>query len=86
MVPDPTLSINDGAIAAWPGAWAGKNFHDILEELGFPMDTPWQDIPADQREWILYTEEQPWSRFTRSAARIRCRRRTRAHGVPCPRT
>lgn len=59
MVPDPTLSINDGAIAAWPGAWAGKNFHDILEELGFPMDTPWQDIPADQREWILYTEEQP---------------------------
>lgn len=59
MIPDPTLSIDDGAIAAWPGAWAGKNFHDILQELGFPLDIPWRDIPRKQREWILYTEEQP---------------------------
>lgn len=29
LVPDPSLSIRDGAIAAWPGAWQGKN--QILE-------------------------------------------------------
>ena len=59
MVPDPTLSINEGAIQAWPGAWAGKNFHDILEQLGYPMDTPWRDIPQEDRDWILFTDERP---------------------------
>ena len=59
MVPDPTLSIEEGAIAAWPGAWAGKNFHDILAELGYDLDSPWQDLPKRDREWILFTDERP---------------------------
>lgn len=59
MVPDPTLSIEDGAIQAWPGAWAGKNFHDILATLGYDLDSPWQDLPEEDREWILFTEERP---------------------------
>ncbi|WCZ34855.1 MULTISPECIES: excinuclease ABC subunit UvrA [Corynebacterium] len=59
MVPDPTLSIEDGAIQAWPGAWAGKNFHDILATLGYDLDSPWQELPQEDREWILFTEERP---------------------------
>lgn len=60
MVPDPSLSINEGAIAAWPGAWAGKNFHDILETLDLvDLDAPWREIPQEQRDWILFTDEQP---------------------------
>ncbi|OEX92873.1 excinuclease ABC subunit A [Corynebacterium sp. BCW_4722] len=59
MVPDPTKSIEDGAIQAWPGAWAGKNFHDILQELGYDLDSPWQDLPKKDRDWILFTEERP---------------------------
>ncbi|MBF4546835.1 excinuclease ABC subunit UvrA [Corynebacterium afermentans subsp. lipophilum] len=59
MVPDPTLSIEDGAIKAWPGAWAGKNFHDILATLGYDLDSPWQELPKEDREWILFTEERP---------------------------
>ncbi|MGJ4050866.1 ATP-binding cassette domain-containing protein [Corynebacterium macclintockiae] len=59
MVPDPSLSIDEGAIAAWPGAWLGKNFHDIVAELGFPMDVPWRDIPQADREWILFTDGRP---------------------------
>lgn len=59
MVPDPSLSIDEGAIAAWPGAWLGKNFHDIVAELGFPMDVPWREIPKADRDWILYTDERP---------------------------
>lgn len=59
MVPDPSLSIDEGAIAAWPGAWLGKNFHDIVAELGFPMDIPWRDIPRADRDWILFTDERP---------------------------
>ncbi|SCX17998.1 Excinuclease ABC subunit A [Corynebacterium jeikeium] len=59
MVPDPSLSIDEGAIAAWPGAWLGKNFRDIVAELGFPMDIPWRDIPRADRDWILFTDERP---------------------------
>ncbi|MGJ4114458.1 ATP-binding cassette domain-containing protein [Corynebacterium macclintockiae] len=59
MVPDPSLSIDEGAIAAWPGAWLGKNFHDIVAELGFPLDVAWKDIPQADREWILFTDERP---------------------------
>ncbi|GGK33061.1 ATP-binding cassette domain-containing protein [Nocardia camponoti] len=59
MVPDPSLSIRDGAIASWPGAWHGKNQRDILVTLGYDIDTPWKDLPLEQREWILFTEDQP---------------------------
>lgn len=59
LVPDPTLSIREGAIAAWPGAWQGKNLRDILDTLGYDVDVPWRQLPAEQREWILFTDEQP---------------------------
>lgn len=59
LVPDPSLSIREGAIAAWPGAWQGKNLRDILDALGHDVDRPWRDLPAEQREWILFTDEQP---------------------------
>ncbi|MFG2335635.1 ABC transporter [Streptomyces yangpuensis] len=59
LVPDPGLSIREGAIAAWPGAWQGKNLRDILETLGHDVDRPWRELPAADREWILFTEEQP---------------------------
>ncbi|MFJ2961248.1 ATP-binding cassette domain-containing protein [Streptomyces collinus] len=59
LVPDSSLSIRDGAIAAWPGAWQGKNLRDILDALGHDVDRPWRELPADEREWILFTDEQP---------------------------
>ncbi|AMW14393.1 ABC transporter [Streptomyces qaidamensis] len=59
LVPDPSLSIRDGAIAAWPGAWQGKNLRDILDALGYDVDRPWRELPADEREWILFTDGQP---------------------------
>jgi excinuclease ABC subunit A len=59
LVPDTSLSIREGAIAAWPGAWQGKNLRDILDALGYDVDRPWHDLPAEQREWILFTDDQP---------------------------
>lgn len=59
LVPDPSLSIRDGAVAAWPGAWHGKNLRDILIELGHDVDRPWRDLPQAERDWILFTDEQP---------------------------
>jgi len=59
LVPDPSLSIRDGAIAAWPGAWQGKNLRDVLDTLGYDVDRPWRELEAKDREWILFTDEQP---------------------------
>jgi excinuclease ABC subunit A len=59
MVPDPGLSIADGAIAAYPGAWQGKNYRDILGVLGYDTHRPWRDLPQAERDWILFTDEEP---------------------------
>ena len=59
MVPDPTLTIRERAIAAWPQAWGGQNQRDILVSMGYNVDTPWQELPQKDRDWILFTDEQP---------------------------
>ena len=59
MVPDDSLTIRERAIAAWPTAWGGQNLRDILVTLGYDVDTPWRDLPKKDRDWILFTEEQP---------------------------
>ncbi|MFE0647317.1 ATP-binding cassette domain-containing protein [Streptomyces sp. NPDC059534] len=59
LVPDRELSIRQGAIAAWPGAWQGKNLRDVLDALGYDVDRPWRELDAKDREWILFTDEQP---------------------------
>jgi excinuclease ABC subunit A len=59
MVPDPTLTIRERAVAAWPMAWGGQNLRDILVTLGYDVDRPWRELPKKQRDWILFTDEQP---------------------------
>jgi excinuclease ABC subunit A len=59
MVPDDSLSIRERAIAAWPTAWGGQNQRDILVTLGYDVDRPWRELPQQDRDWILFTDEQP---------------------------
>ncbi|MCO7506868.1 MULTISPECIES: excinuclease ABC subunit UvrA [Pseudomonas] len=59
MVPDPSLTIRERAVASWPLAWQGQNQRDILVTLGYDVDIPWRDLPQQQRDWILFTEETP---------------------------
>ncbi|WP_235538336.1 excinuclease ABC subunit UvrA [Pelomonas sp. Root1444] len=59
MVPDPSLTIRERAVAAWPPAWHGQNLRDILVTLGHDVDKPWRDLPRKTRDWILFTDEQP---------------------------
>lgn len=59
MVPDDRLTIRERAVAAWPPAWHGQNLRDILTTLGYDIDVPWRDLPRKDRNWILFTEEQP---------------------------
>ena len=80
MVPDPSLSIRDKAIAAWPPAWHGQNLRDILVTLGYDVDRPWKDLPKKDRDWILFTEETPtvpvYAGFTPAETRAALKRKT----------
>lgn len=73
MVPDPSLTIRERAIASWPTAWHGHQLRDVLVALGYDVDVPWKDLPKEDRDWILYTEETPYvpvhSRLTLAEAR-----------------
>ena len=72
MVPDPSLTIRERAIASWPTAWHGHQLRDVLVALGYDVDVPWKDLPKEDRDWILYTDETPYvpvhSRLTLSEA------------------
>lgn len=59
LVPDESLSIRDGAIAAWPGAWQGKNLLRVTRAVGIDVDVPWRELSRKDRDWLLYTDEQP---------------------------
>ena len=58
MVPDPSKTIRERAVAAWPPAWQGQNLRDILTSLGHDVDVPWRDLPKKLRDFILFTEEE----------------------------
>jgi excinuclease ABC subunit A len=59
LVPDDSLTIRERAVAAWPTAWQGQNLRDILVTLGYDVDRPWRELPKKDRDWILFTDEQP---------------------------
>jgi excinuclease ABC subunit A len=57
VVPDPTLSIGEGAIAPWSAS--ASNYYEqlssaITERYDVDPDTPWQDLPQEQRDFFLY--------------------------------
>jgi len=56
VVPDPDLSLADGAIHPWASGHATW-FHRILEavgdEKGIPLDVPWSKLKAAQQRTIL---------------------------------
>ena len=78
-VPDPTLTIRERAIAAWPPAWHGQNLRDILVTLGYDVDRPWKELPRKDRDWILFTDETPtvpvYAGFTPAETRAALKRK-----------
>ncbi len=57
VVPDPDLSLAEGAIAPWSSGHVSDYFSRLLEALcedqGIDMDTPWGKLPAKARKAIL---------------------------------
>ncbi len=57
VVPDPELSIGEGAIAPW--AASASDYYEqlmqaIAERYGVDLDVPWVRLPEDQRDFFMY--------------------------------
>jgi excinuclease ABC subunit A len=68
VIPNPELSINDGAIAAWSNpvttrshrwknSWSSYYMEiigDVCRRSGIPTDKPWKNLSAEQQKTLLY--------------------------------
>ena len=57
IIPDDSISINDGAIAPWSGGQSSEYFLRLLEalakELKFSLDSPWKKLSAKAKDAII---------------------------------
>jgi excinuclease ABC subunit A len=63
IVPDPELSLAEGAVVPWAGAhvsdYFGRLLESLAESLGFDLETPWRRLPVKARRAVLNGVEQP---------------------------
>ncbi|NQD89407.1 excinuclease ABC subunit UvrA, partial [Paenarthrobacter sp. CM16] len=62
IVPNPELSLGEGAIAPWSlGTATTEYWNRLLEgladELGFSMKTPWEKLPKEVRNTVLHGKD-----------------------------
>jgi excinuclease ABC subunit A len=61
VVPDPDLSVNEGAIAPWASS-SLEYWYRVLEAVadahGFSLDVPWKKLPKAAREVLLYGSDE----------------------------
>ena len=57
IIPDDSISINEGAIAPWAGGQSSEYFLRLLEalseELRFSLDNPWKKLSAKSKDAII---------------------------------
>ncbi len=58
VIPDPTLSLEEGAIAPWASGHIFDYFHRLVaalgKDLGFKTTVPWEKLPAKAKNALLY--------------------------------
>ncbi|WP_104139162.1 excinuclease ABC subunit UvrA [Arthrobacter sp. ZGTC131] len=62
IIPNPELSLAEGAIAPWSLGTATTEYWNRLldglaKELGFSMDTPWEKLTVDVRQTVLHGKD-----------------------------
>ena len=61
VVPDPGLTLHQGALAPW-APLEGHRHHlveRLSQALGFNLDTPWRDLPGHARHHLLMGHQDP---------------------------
>ena len=76
VVPDPELTLADGAVAPWSMGHTAEYFTRMMaglgDALGFDVDTPWNKLPAKARKAILEgSDEQVHVRYKNRYGRVR---------------
>lgn len=60
-VPNPRLTIAEGAIRPWAWGrqegWYQRHLNAVTEKYGFSMHAPWKNIPDEHKNLILYGED-----------------------------
>ncbi len=57
VVPDPTRSLADGALAPWVGGrsrWFDRLIEAVADDQGLSLDTPWEKLTKGQRKVVLH--------------------------------
>ena len=58
IIPDDSISVNDGAIAPWSSGQTSEYFLRLLQalsgEVSFSLDTPWKKLSVKAKEAILH--------------------------------
>jgi excinuclease ABC subunit A len=75
VVPDATLSINEGALAPWASNTL-EYWYRVLDAVGevhgFSLDTPWKKLPKRARDAVLYgSDEEIYVRYRNRYGRQR---------------
>jgi len=76
VVPDPELTLAEGAVAPWSMGHTAEYFTRMMaglgESMGFDVDTPWRKLPAKARNAILNgCDEQVHVRYKNRYGRTR---------------
>jgi excinuclease ABC subunit A len=57
VVPDPSLSLAEGAVQPWAGGhnqeYFGRLLKALADHLGFRLDTPWEKLPKKAQNAVL---------------------------------
>ena len=64
LVPDPTLSLAEGALAPWSRAAAFSNYYDqvaaaLAESYDVDLDAPWENLPEAHQNLFLQGTAEP---------------------------
>jgi excinuclease ABC subunit A len=62
IVPDPELTLNQGAVAPWGstaayGGYFASVLSEVLREFKISLDTPWKELPKKAQKVILYGKD-----------------------------
>ncbi|HTZ63415.1 MAG TPA: excinuclease ABC subunit UvrA [Solirubrobacteraceae bacterium] len=84
LVPDPALSISEGAIAPWAGSVS--NYYEqvaeaISQRYGVDLDAPWEELPDEDRELFLHGTGERLQVSYRNRFGRRRSYATRFHGI-----
>jgi len=67
VVPDPKLSIEEGAIEPWGegrDGWYWGQLKTVAKDLRFTLDTPWEKLTKDQQKVVLHGAGDKEFRFS----------------------